>query len=262
MSKIPGLLRQTADSLRKEAEDRTSKAEAAFYAAQQLVKVAYESGDAVGNVLQLQMVDAMKEQADIARNNGLMSAIHNRVTHITPEEAEDLKRNIAAIEATHTARQSATDAAPISTWKRALAGAGVGLLPLAHPMTAPIAAITAPVGGLIGLVNGLKAKTQYGVDHAYDPEHIARGNETAMSLMQQPTRALLERKMTDYAGKIDSSHPAYAIEEMHELDPDYTRTRFHDSMTALQKAASEGLIGPDVAMVAIYELQKRMNAHG
>ena len=86
MSKIPGLLRQTADSLRKEAEDRTSKAEDAFYAAQQLVKVAYEAGDAVNTALQVQMVDAMKEQADIARNNGLMSAIHNRVTDITPEE--------------------------------------------------------------------------------------------------------------------------------------------------------------------------------
>lgn len=254
MSKIPGLLRQTADSLRKEAEDRTSKAEAAFYAAQQLVKVAYEAGDAVNTALQVQMVDAMKEQADIARNNGLMSAIHNRVTHITPEEAEDLKRNIAAIEATHTARQSAKDAAPISPWKRALVGAGLGFI---TPLP-----FTTPIGAIAGYVHGVKAKTQYGVDHAYDPEHIARGNETAMSLMQQPTRALLERKMTDYAGKIDSSHPAYAIEEMHELDPEYTRTRFHDSMTALQKAASEGLIGPDVAMVAIYELQKRMNAHG
>ena len=62
MSNIPGLLRQTADSLRKEAMDSTAKAEAAFYAAQALVKVAYETADAANNVMQLQMIDAMKEQ--------------------------------------------------------------------------------------------------------------------------------------------------------------------------------------------------------
>lgn len=254
MSNIPGLLRQTADSLRKEAMDSTAKAEAAFYAAQALVKVAYETADAANNVMQLQMIDAMKEQAEIARSNGLMTAIHNRVTHITPEEAEDLKRNIAAIEATHAARNSASDAAPISLWKRALVGAGLGFM-------IPLPATTA-VGALAGYVQGIKAKTQYGVDHAHDPEHMSQGNIVAQGIMAQPTRAVLERKMSDYAGTYDAPHPAYVVERLHELDPDYTRTRFHDSMTALQKAASEGLIGTDVALVALYELQRRMDAHG
>lgn len=254
MSNIPGLLRQTADSLRKEAMDSTAKAEAAFYAAQALVKVAYETADAANNVMQLQMIDAMKEQAEIARSNGLMSAIHNRVTNISPEEAEDLKRNIAAIEATHAARNSASDAAPISPWKRALVGAGIGLvtpLPLATP-----------IGAAIGYAQGRYAKSQYGIDHAHDPEHMSQGNVVAQGIMAQPTRAVLERKMGDYAGTYDAPHPAYVVEHLHELDPDYTRTRFHDSMTALQKAASEGLIGTDVALVALYELQRRMNAHG
>lgn len=254
MSNIPGLLRQTADSLRKEAMDNTAKAEAAFYAAQALVKVAYETADAVNNAMQLQMIDAMKDQAEIARSNGLMSAIHNRVTHISPEEAEELKRNIAAIEATHAARNSASDAAPISPWKRALVGAGIGLitpLPLATP-----------IGAAIGYAQGRYAKSQYGIEHAHDPEHIARGNSVAAGIMNQPTGAVLERKIADYAGKYDTAHPAYSVEELHEMDPDYTRTRFHEGMTALQKAASEGLIGTDVALIAIYELQKRLNAHG
>lgn len=261
MSNIPGLLRQTADSLRKEAMDSTAKAEAAFYAAQALVKVAYETADAANNVMQLQMIDAMKEQAEIARSNGLMTAIHNRVTHITPEEAEDLKRNIAAIEATHAARNSAYDAVPISPWKRALVGAGIGMAPALVGM-APITPLTAAVGGIAGLVNGINAKNKYSVDHAHDPEHMSQGNIVAQGIMAQPTRAVLERKMRDYAGTYDAQHPAYVVEHLYELDPDYTRTRFHDSMTALQKAASEGLIGTDVALVALYELQRRMNAHG
>lgn len=261
MSNIPGLLRQTADSLRKEAMDNTAKAEAAFYAAQALVKVAYETADAANNAMQLQMIDAMKEQAEIARNNGLMSAIHNRVTHISPEEAEELKRNIAAIEATHAARNSASDAAPISPWKRALVGAGIGMAP-ALVGAAAITPLTATIGGVTGLVQAINAKSRYATQHAYDPEHIARGNSVATGIMNQPTRAVLERKIADYAGTYDTTHPAYSVEELHEMDPDYTRTRFHEGMTALQKAASEGLIGTDVALIAIYELQKRMNAHG
>lgn len=259
MSNIPSLLRQQAEGLRKEAEESATSVETAFYAATELLKQAENSDDYYYKQRMLHAAEAQAKaaqaEADATNYHARQSAVNSRIATLTPEDIAELKAKIAAMEGQGKAYNSAREAAPVSTLKRALVGAGVG--GLATSIGGVTALPGAIIGGLIGAGNGSAAKHRYGVENFGQGEHLHAGLAHRDYLLDTLGKSDVERRIHTYAEDYDAV-PSHSVEEAYDSEPGYKDFYKKASFNALQDMVNSGQIDAEVAQATLDELELRM----
>lgn len=258
MSNIPSLLRQQAEGLRKEAEESAASVETAFYAATELLKQAEDSDDYYYKQRMLRAAEAQasasQAAADATSYHARQSAVNSRIATLTPEDIAELKAKIAAMEGRDKAYDSAREAAPVSTLKRALGGAIAGGAVTGY-FGNPIPG--ALVGGLIGAGNASAAKYKYGINNLSQGEHLHAGLAHRDYLLDTLGKSDVERRIHTYADDYDDV-PSHSVEEAYDSEPVNRDFYKKASIDAINSMVTSGQIDAEVAQVALDELERSM----
>lgn len=254
MSNVPTLLRQCAEGLRKEASDKALAAEASYYAACELVKAAAADTDTLDRAHQAAMLDAARRQAAAMEHHGIESAIANRLSRLSPEDVDELKRKLAAMEGYNTSFNSAMREAPVSTGLRAgvggVAGAGLGMLLGVGPVGLGV------VGATAGAISGRLAKADYANSNYFKPNHLSKGEAVRDSQLQTLSKTDVERKLREWGHEHDSQ---FGVEDEFESYPEHRTFYKQAGFAALQELQAQGAIRSDVAAAALLELNRRLS---
>lgn len=257
MSNVPMLLRQHAEGLRKEAQENARAAETAYYAALELVKAASADTDYLDRAHQAAMLDAAQRQAYAMERHGVDSAISSRLTRLSTDDVEELKRKIAAMEGYDSARLSARKEAPVNSGLRAgvgaLIGGGLGVALGGHLGAGLVPGL---IGAAAGGISGMAAKDTYARNNYDRPQHLAIGEAVRDVELGRLGKTDIERQVHNWGHENNSQ---YGLEHEYENTPGHRTFYKQAGFSAIQELCSQGVIDQDVAAAALFELNRRLD---